>query len=87
MVSNILEVALAADLLIMLLIKNTDQFELLQVLPGYVNVNELQGINGNTSTCTDTEDILGLTPLVEMLTPFYYTPLVTTLMGAVLWFR
>ena len=84
--SNVLEIVLAGDVIIMLLVKNTDQFAYLQVLPGYLNITQAQGVN-DTNSCTDNEDTLGPTSLVKLLTPFYYIPLVTTLLGAGIWIR
>ena len=78
--SNVLEVALAVDAIIMLLLRNAEQLVIFQDLP---KVNS----NNNTDVCTDNEDIPGLTPLVKILAPFYYIPLGTIVSGITIWFR
>lgn len=80
--SNILEVAMAADILIMLLLKNTnDIYDVLQVLPE----QDVQTKSNDTNTCTDNDGIVGVTPLVALLTPLYYIPLFITVVGGVIW--
>ena len=85
--SNVLEVGLAVNLIIMLLLRNaTEQFITLHVLSEYVPSAQTLGIN-HSNICKDYEDVLGVSPLVNMLTPFYYLILGTLLLGAVLWLR
>lgn len=80
-IPNILEVAIAADVLIMLLFKNTSYiYEYLQVLP-----KQASQATNNSTTCADNDDIEGLSPLVIILTPLYYLPLLVTLVGGASW--
>lgn len=80
-IANILEVAMAADLLIMLLLKNTNGiYDFLQVLPA-----QTVQATSNATTCTDNDDIVGVTPLVGLLAPLYYIPLLITVVGGVIW--
>lgn len=81
--SNVMEVVLAVDVLIMLLIKNTNQIhdQLLGLPPQPASVLAIN----STSVCTDDDNIVGVSPLVILLTPFYYFPLAVTLVGGGCW--
>ena len=81
--SNVLEVALAVDAIIMLLLRNTEQLVIFQDLPENLHFYHYN----NTDACTDNDDRIGLTPFVKILAPFYYIPLGTIVSGTTIWFR
>ena len=74
--SNLLDVALAVDVLVLLLIANTKQANeaLSAATPHMVD---------NSSSCVDYD--LGLSVLSGILLPFYYLPLLLTLVAACVW--
>ena len=78
MISNVLEVVLAVDVLVMLMMKNTDLIRdsLIGIRPHLVNT---------TTTCIEGGNVQGISPLVILLTPFYYLPLVITVAVGVVW--
>ena len=82
MVSNVLEVVLAVDVLLMLMLKNTNQIRdsLIGIPHQLVNTT-----NNMATICIDGENVQELSPLVILLTPFYYLPLVITVAGGVVW--
>ena len=77
MISNVLEVVLAVDILILLGLKNSNQ------IPNTILSQQLN--DTMSANCTDTIDITGISPLVAALTPFYYIPLCLTVVGGVTW--
>ena len=80
---NVLEVALAGDVLIMLLLKNTNFLvDSHQYLPR--QFSQEQVANG-TDRCINNDNLIGFTTLVNILTPFFFIPLFTTVIGVALW--
>ena len=75
MLSNVLEVVLAVDGLVMLMMKNTDHIRdsLIGIPPQLVSTT-----NDTANACVDAENIRDFPHLVILLTPFYYLPLVIT---------
>eukprot|EP00731_Ephydatia_muelleri_P010299 Em0005g885a len=82
MLSNVLEVVLAVDVLVMLMMKNTDHIRdsLIGIPPQLVSTT-----NDSANACVDAENISALSPLVILLTPFYYLPLVIAVAGGIVW--
>ena len=82
-ISNILEIVVAVDVLILLLLKNTNQIrDTLEVIPAQPTQYE----NANASLkCTDNDNIEGLSQLVKVLTVLYYLPLLILVVGGIYW--
>eukprot|EP00731_Ephydatia_muelleri_P010295 Em0005g881a len=82
-ISNILEILIAVDVLILLFVKNTNQIrDTFETAPAQPTQFE----NANTSAkCTDNDNIEGLSPLVKGLTVLYYLPLLIIVVGGISW--
>ena len=77
MISNVLEIVLAIDVLILLGLKNSNQ------IPNTIVSQQLN--DTMSANCTYSDDITGISPLVAAVTPFYYIPLAVTIIGGVTW--
>ena len=77
MISNVLEIALATDVLILLVLKNSN------LIPSTIRSQQLN--DTVLGSCTDINNITGISSLVAALTPFYYIPLCVTFVGGAMW--
>jgi len=76
-VVNLLDVFLACDILVLLLLRNTAYFEdILQVIDLDITRDEVVECGSN---------FVSITPMVALLTPFYYIPLATALCSLLVW--
>lgn len=79
MISNVLEIVLAIDVLIMLALKNSNQ------IPAAILSQQPNDTVSAINNCTDINNVTGISPLVAALTPFYYIPMCVTLVGGAMW--